>query len=76
MGSYQPPYEIQPWYHSQVLKPIKVICIGAGISGLCLAYKMEKLLESFQLTIYEKNHDVGGTWLGECIPMLLRQMNG
>ena len=61
MGSMAHSYEVPTWYHSEIVRPIKVICIGAGISGLCLAYKMTRMLDSFQLTIYEKNADVGGT---------------
>jgi len=61
MGSYVQEYIVPNLYHSQITKPIKVVCIGAGISGLCLAYKMAKGLESFALTIYEKNADIGGT---------------
>jgi NADPH-dependent 2,4-dienoyl-CoA reductase/sulfur reductase-like enzyme len=43
-----------------------VVCIGAGFSGLMLAYliqKEKKMEEYVDLTIYEKNNDVGGTWL-------------
>lgn len=61
MGSADNSYVVPDWYHSEILRPIKVICIGAGLSGLCLAYKMGRGLESFDLTIYEKNSDVGGT---------------
>lgn len=61
MGSYSEPYVVPDLYHSQVTRPIKVVCIGAGLSGLCLAYKMIKGLESFDLTIYEKDADIGGT---------------
>ncbi|KAF7556347.1 hypothetical protein G7046_g6330 [Stylonectria norvegica] len=42
---------------------IRVICVGAGATGLQLAYKAERLLENVSLQIYEKNSDVGGTWL-------------
>ncbi|KAL3446534.1 monooxygenase [Aspergillus insuetus] len=41
---------------------VKVICVGAGASGLCLAYKLQKSFENFDLTIYEKNPSVSGTW--------------
>ncbi|KAH7323069.1 monooxygenase [Stachybotrys elegans] len=41
---------------------IKVICIGAGASGLCLAYKLQRSFRSYTLTVYEKNPKVGGTW--------------
>ncbi|KAJ9610031.1 hypothetical protein H2200_006361 [Cladophialophora chaetospira] len=68
MGSMPQSYEVPNWYHSEIVRPIKVICIGAGISGLCLAYKMTKILDSFDLTIYEKNADVGGTWLENRYP--------
>jgi len=43
-------------------RPLRVICIGAGATGLDLAYKMERHLKSFELQIYEKNPELGGTW--------------
>lgn len=45
-------------------RKIKVVCVGAGFSGLMLAYKWKhhKLKEFINLTIYEKNPEVGGTW--------------
>jgi hypothetical protein len=47
-------------------RPLKIIAIGAGFSGLTLAYKIKheyKLDEKYlELVIYEKNSDVGGTW--------------
>lgn len=43
-------------------KPAKVIVIGAGISGIAFAYKAQSL-ENIDYTVYEKNADVGGTWL-------------
>jgi cation diffusion facilitator CzcD-associated flavoprotein CzcO len=61
MGSSGENYVIPDLYHSQITKPIKAISVGCGISGLCLAYKMMEGLESFSLTIYEKNSDIGGT---------------
>ena len=42
---------------------LRIVCIGAGASGLQLAYKAERLLENVELQIYEKNDDIGGTWL-------------
>lgn len=42
---------------------LKVVCIGAGASGLDLAYKLKKHLRSFDFQIYEKNAGLGGTWL-------------
>ncbi|OIW22564.1 FAD/NAD(P)-binding domain-containing protein [Coniochaeta ligniaria NRRL 30616] len=48
-------------------KPIRVIFIGAGISGIAFAYKANQI-EKLTYTIYEKNHDVGGTWLESRYP--------
>lgn len=42
---------------------LRIVGIGAGASGLQLAYKAERVLENVELQIYEKNDDVGGTWL-------------
>ncbi|RAL03178.1 flavin-containing monooxygenase [Aspergillus ibericus CBS 121593] len=41
---------------------VKVICVGAGASGLCLAYKLQRSFENYDLTIYEKNPGIAGTW--------------
>lgn len=42
---------------------LKVICAGAGPSGIFLAYKIQRHFDAFDLTLYEKNPDIGGTWL-------------
>ncbi|KAI0457407.1 FAD/NAD(P)-binding domain-containing protein [Xylaria acuta] len=41
---------------------VKVICVGAGASGLCLAYKLQRNFRNLSLKVYEKNPEVGGTW--------------
>ncbi|KAL7627403.1 hypothetical protein AAE478_001596 [Parahypoxylon ruwenzoriense] len=41
---------------------VKVICIGAGASGILLAYKLKRSFENYSLTIYDKNPEVSGTW--------------
>ncbi|PGH26446.1 hypothetical protein AJ80_01944 [Polytolypa hystricis UAMH7299] len=46
--------------HSE--RHVRVICIGAGASGLLFAYKMQKHFSNYNLTIYEKNLEVSGTW--------------
>ncbi|KAI9812936.1 MAG: hypothetical protein M1827_004454 [Pycnora praestabilis] len=43
-------------------RPVRVICIGAGASGLCFAYKIQRSFDNFTLTVYEKNEEVSGTW--------------
>ncbi|KAG0649281.1 sterigmatocystin biosynthesis monooxygenase stcW [Hyphodiscus hymeniophilus] len=49
-------------------KHIRMICVGAGAAGLQIAYKAERLLENVELQIYDKNHDIGGTWLENRYP--------
>ncbi|KAI1855661.1 hypothetical protein JX266_000526 [Neoarthrinium moseri] len=41
---------------------VRIICIGAGASGICLAYKLNRSFTKFSLTVYEKNPGIGGTW--------------
>ncbi|PSN60387.1 cyclohexanone monooxygenase [Corynespora cassiicola Philippines] len=61
------PYRILDQYHS---KPshVKVICAGAGMTGLYLAYRMQKTMKNYSLTIYEKNKELGGTWFENRYP--------
>ena len=47
---------------------INIICIGAGASGLLLAYKLQKHFTNFSLTVYEKNTEVSGTWFENRYP--------
>ena len=44
------------------LRPVRVICIGAGASGVNLAYQVQQNLLKTELVIYEKNPAIGGTW--------------
>jgi hypothetical protein len=44
------------------IRPIRIICLGAGASGINLAYQVQQRLRKTQLVIYEKNPGVGGTW--------------
>lgn len=43
-------------------RSMRVVCMGAGATGLDFAYKIKKHLQSFELQIYEKNEELGGTW--------------
>ncbi|KAM0424357.1 hypothetical protein ACHAPT_010504 [Fusarium lateritium] len=52
-------------------RKLRVICIGAGFSSLMMAYHWKhhlKMGDFVDLTIYEKNSDVGGTWLENRYP--------
>ncbi|KIW63896.1 hypothetical protein PV04_08864 [Phialophora macrospora] len=54
-------YEVLDQYQSQP-RPLKIIHVGAGASGLLLAYKAKKQLRNYELICYEKNSTYGGTW--------------
>lgn len=49
-------------------RPFKVIVIGAGFSGINCAIRIPERLRNVDLTVYEKNGDVGGTWLENRYP--------
>ena len=63
------PYKVLNQYHSKPRK-LRVACVGAAFSGICLAYKMEKILEpgSWELTLFDKNPHLGGTWYENTYP--------
>jgi cation diffusion facilitator CzcD-associated flavoprotein CzcO len=43
-------------------RPLKVMYIGAGVSGIIAAIEFLKAVPSLELVIYEKNPELGGTW--------------
>lgn len=43
-------------------RKLRVVMVGAGASGLCMARHLELHMENYELIIYEKNAGVGGTW--------------
>lgn len=49
-------------------RPMKIICIGAGISGMCAAIRFNQRIQNLDFTIYEKNADIGGTWFENRYP--------
>lgn len=50
-------------------RPIKVICVGAGFSGLNFAHGVETgAIRNCDLRIYEKNSSLGGTWFENRYP--------
>ncbi|PGH26433.1 hypothetical protein AJ80_01931 [Polytolypa hystricis UAMH7299] len=63
------PYKVLNQYHSKP-KKLRVACVGAGASGLCLAYKMQKMMipGTWELTLFEKNPQFGGTWYENTYP--------
>jgi hypothetical protein len=51
-------------------RPIRIIVIGAGLSGIAATklFRDRFAGQPTTLTIYEKSHDVGGTWLENRYP--------
>lgn len=49
-------------------RPLKVVYIGAGVSGIIAAIKFLKAVPNLELVIYEKNPEVGGTWFENRYP--------
>jgi cation diffusion facilitator CzcD-associated flavoprotein CzcO len=47
---------------------IRIVGIGAGASGLNLIRTLRLNLSDYEVVIYEKNSDVGGTWLENRYP--------
>ena len=49
-------------------RPLKVICVGAGISGILAAINLPQQVQNLDLTIYDKNEELGGTWFENKYP--------
>ncbi|KAL9080957.1 MAG: hypothetical protein Q9159_007463, partial [Coniocarpon cinnabarinum] len=43
-------------------RPLRIVIIGAGLSGIYAGIRIPERLPNITLTIYEKNGGVGGTW--------------
>ena len=44
-------------------KKLRIAILGAGVSGINFFKRAEERLKNVELVCYEKNSDVGGTWL-------------
>lgn len=51
-----------------VKRRVKVILMGAGASSLNFFKKAEEQMENVDIVCYEKNQDIGGTWLENRYP--------
>lgn len=63
LGHTRGNYEVPDVALDDCSKHVKVVTIGAGISGICLSYLFQKHGENVEHVVYEKNGDTGGTWL-------------
>ncbi|KAI0682006.1 FAD/NAD-P-binding domain-containing protein [Earliella scabrosa] len=51
-------------------RPMKVVVIGAGFSGITAGIRFPQKIPNLELTIYEKSAGVGGTWFSNRYPGL------
>lgn len=47
---------------------LRVVIIGAGVSGIISCVRFLQRIPNVDLCIYEKNEDVGGTWFENRYP--------
>jgi hypothetical protein len=52
-------------YNDPNNRKLRVITIGGGVTGIMLAYQIQKMCGNVEHVIYEKNEDIGGTWVSE-----------
>lgn len=50
------------------VRPVKVIVIGAGVSGIIAGIRFPQRIPNLDLVIYDKNPDIGGTWFENRYP--------
>lgn len=43
-------------------RPIRVVAIGAGLSGIVSAIRLNQRIPNVSIQVYDKNADIGGTW--------------
>ncbi|KAJ5793863.1 hypothetical protein N7457_000462 [Penicillium paradoxum] len=64
-----PDYEIPDVViNSPYNRKIRVIGVGAGVMGILHAYYIQQQTENVEFAIYDKNPDIGGTWLENRYP--------
>ncbi|OQV06038.1 hypothetical protein CLAIMM_10676 [Cladophialophora immunda] len=49
-------------------RKLKIIFMGMGCSGINFAHHLSQRMTDVELVIYEKNRDIGGTWLENRYP--------
>jgi len=47
-------------------RKVRVITVGAGVSGILMAHLIQRDCMNVEHVVYEKNGDIGGTWLEVC----------
>lgn len=52
-------------------RKLKIICVGAGASGINLVKFVEDQLKDVEVVAYDKNKGIGGTWFENRYPCVL-----
>lgn len=66
-NSSRPPFQLGD-FPIDAARPFKVIVVGAGFSGIAAGIRFLQHIPNLQLTIYDKNEGVGGTWWSNRYP--------
>lgn len=64
-GASKPKHRDAPIHANRAMR---VIIIGAGASGIYMAYKLKYYFTDVVFDVYEKNADIGGTWFENRYP--------
>lgn len=59
---HQPAFQLGSFSIDEEVRPLKVVVIGAGYSGITAAIRIPQHIKNVHLTVYEKHAGVGGTW--------------
>jgi cation diffusion facilitator CzcD-associated flavoprotein CzcO len=64
MGDHSPQPETFPIKDEPVenQRPMKVIVIGAGFSGIYTTIRLSQRLRNVSIQVYEQNEEVAGVW--------------
>lgn len=49
-------------------RPLRIVIIGAGISGIVSSIRIAQRIPNTEICVYEKNEDIGGTWFENRYP--------
>ncbi|KAJ5887739.1 hypothetical protein N7495_007780 [Penicillium taxi] len=49
-------------------RPLRIVVIGAGISGILACIRFTQRIPNVDIVLYEKNPDIGGTWFENKYP--------
>lgn len=49
-------------------RPLRLVIIGAGISGILSCIRFKQRIPNIEICVYDKNEDIGGTWFENRYP--------